>query len=269
MDFLETLTEVTQRVKATITPLIKTSQAQQTYGTGAGGDPKKHIDLQAEKAIIETLVEHDVSFTLISEEMGIKTYGQNPTLYVTADPLDGTTNTLRGLPFACTSIAISRAPALNAIEAAVVADLFHDATYLAQRNLGAFRNYQKVTPAQTSSLHEAVVGLDFNTYQVAELTDRLNKLLTQTKHLRHLGANALELCYVADGTTDAFVDLRGKLRTTDIAAATLILQEAGATITTPENTPLTNPLGPTETVQFIATANAALHETILKTLGKA
>jgi myo-inositol-1(or 4)-monophosphatase len=81
--------------------------------------------------------------------------------------------------------------------------------------------------------------------------------------------NALELCYVADGTTDAFVDLRGKLRTTDMAAATLILREAGATITTPENTPLANPLSPTETVEFIASANTVLHQIILETLRKA
>lgn len=269
MDLLETLTEATQRVKAIVTPLIKTPQAHKTYGTGAGGDPKKHIDLQAEKAIIETLTEHDLSFTLISEEAGTATYGANPTLYVTTDPLDGTTNTLRGIPFACTSIAISKTPHLNNIQAAAIADLFHDATYLAQRNLGAYRNYQKITPAKTTALSDAVIGIDLNTYKVAHLAAQLSTLLTQTKHTRHLGANALELCYVADGTTDAFIDLRGKLRTTDMAAATLILQEAGATITTPENTPLTNPLSPTETVAFIATGNSNLHQTILKALKKA
>lgn len=269
MDLLEILTETTQHVKATITPLIRTPLAQKTYGTGAGGDPKRHIDIQAEKAIIETLTEHGLSFTLISEEAGTKTYGQNPTIYVTTDPLDGTTNTLRGIPFACTSIAISKTPHLDTVQAAAVADLFHDTTYLAQRNLGAFRNYQKITPAQTTDLAEAVIGLDLNAYKATELTAKLNQILTQTKHIRHLGANALELCYVADGTTDAFIDLRGKLRTTDMAAATLIIQEAGAIITTPENTPLANPLSPTETVKFIAAGNSSLHRTILKTIEKA
>jgi myo-inositol-1(or 4)-monophosphatase len=269
MDWLEILTETTQHIKAAVTPLIKTPQAQKTYGTGAGGDPKKHIDLQAEKALIETLTEHNINFTLISEETGTKQYGKKPTYQVTTDPVDGTTNTLRGIPFACTSIAISKIPRLDAIQAAAVADLFHDATYLAQKNLGAYRNYQKITPTQTTNLAKAVIGIDLNTYKVAELSTKLNQLLTQTKHTRHLGANALELCYVADGTTDAFIDIRGKLRTTDIAAATLITQEAGATITTPQNTPLTNPLSPTEKVAFIATGNTNLHQTILKTLRKA
>jgi len=269
MDWLEILTETTQHIKATITPLIKTPIAQKTYGTGAGGDLKKYIDLQAEKALTETLTEHKINFTLISEESGTKRYGSKPTYYVTTDPIDGTTNTLRGIPFACTSIAISKAPRIDAVHAAAVADLFHDTTYLAQKNLGAYRNYQKITPVQTSSLAEAIVGLDLNTYKVAELSAKLNALLTKTRHIRHLGANALELCYVADGTTDAFLDIRGKLRTTDIAAATLIIKEAGAIITTPQNTPLTNPLSPTEKVAFIAAGNTGLHQTILKTLKKA
>jgi myo-inositol-1(or 4)-monophosphatase len=269
MDWLEILAEASQRIKAVTTPLIKTPIAQKTYGVGAGGDAKKHIDLQAEKALVETLVEHDLSFTLISEESGVKKYGADPTHYVTADPIDGTTNTLRGIPFACTSIAISKTPQLDAIDAAAVADLFHDAIYIAQKNLGAYRNYQKIAPSQTTSLADAVIGIDLNTYKIPELSAKLNHLLTSTNHTRHLGANALELCYVADGSTDAFLDLRGKLRTTDIAAATRIIQEAGAIITTPQNRPLTSPLSPKETVSFIAAGNIKLHQTLLETLQKA
>ncbi len=59
-------------------------------------------------------------------------------------------------------------------------------------------------------------------------------LIAQTKHIRHYGANALELCYVAEGLTDAFVDLRGRLRTTDVAAGFLIIKEAGGLVTTPD-----------------------------------
>ncbi len=269
MDWLEILNETTQRIKETIIPLIRTSIAGKTYGIGAGGDPKKHIDLQAEKSLTETLLENDVDFTLISEESGIRRYGSKPAYYVTTDPIDGTTNTLRGIPFACTSVAISKTRNLDAVLAAAVADFFHDATYLAQENLGAYRNRQKIAPAQTTSLAEAIIGVDLNAYQVTELSAKLNRLLTQSRHIRHLGANALELCYVADGTTDAFVDIRGKLRTTDIAAASFIINEAGATITTPRNTALKNPLSPAEKVAFIATGNISLHQTILEALKKA
>jgi fructose-1,6-bisphosphatase/inositol monophosphatase family enzyme len=68
---------------------------------------------------------------------------------------------------------------------------------------------------------------------------------------------------VADGTTDAFIDIRGKLRTTDMAAAWLITKEAGAKITTPEGKPLNIKLDPKQTVAFIAAANQKIHKTIL------
>ena len=269
MDWFEILTETTQRIKASVVPLIKTPTADKTLGIGAGGDQKKYIDTQAENALIETLIENKISFTLISEESGIKKYGANPLYYVTADPVDGTTNILRGLPFACTSVAISRTPRLDSIEAGVVADFFHDVTYLAQKQVGSYRNYQKISPTKTTSLKEALIGLDLNSCGIGEIHKILEGLLTQTKHIRHLGANALELCYVADGTTDAFIDIRGRIRTTDIAAASLIVQEAGAEITTLGNTPLTNNLDPGERLRFVASGNEDLHHRILGIIEKA
>jgi myo-inositol-1(or 4)-monophosphatase len=263
------LTEAAERIKTVVKQLMATSNAEKTYGIGAGGDPKKHIDLEAEKALVETLNEHSVNFTLISEESGVQHYGSKPTCYVTADPIDGTTNILRGLPFACTSIAISRTRRLDSIQAAAVADLFHDTLYLAEKERGAFRNDQKINPSKTSKLSEAVIGVDLNTCKIANLTVKLNQLLAKTKHIRHLGANALELCYVADGTTDAFIDIRGKLRTTDIAAATLIMLEAGAIVTTPDNNTLRNTLSPRERASFIAAGNKELHKIILEDLQQA
>jgi myo-inositol-1(or 4)-monophosphatase len=135
--------------------------------------------------------------------------------------------------------------------------------------MGSYRNSKKISPSETPNLSEALIGLDLNTLDFTELSRNLSILLTKCRHIRHLGANALELCYVADGTTDAFIDIRGKLRTTDIAAATLIIQEAGALITTPNNTPLTNNLYPTERVSFIATGNTNLHQAITGMLEKA
>ncbi|MGW8289440.1 MAG: inositol monophosphatase family protein, partial [Candidatus Bathyarchaeia archaeon] len=91
----------------------------------------------------------------------------------------------------------------------------------------------------------------------------LIRLIQETKHIRHFGANALELCYVADGTTDAFIDIRGKLRTTDLAAAYLIVKEAGGKITTPTGDPLEAKLDPKQTVKFVSSGNQKIHKTIL------
>jgi len=237
------------------------------FGTGAGGDAMKKIDLVAEKALIEVLEDHEASCTLISEETGTRKIGpQSADFYLTTDPLDGTTNAVRGLPFMATSMAVSRAPYLQDIETALVSDLFHNVTYTAQRDQGAYRNKKRIRPSTTSSPEEAVVGVDFNTFRIGELVASLEGVLVRTKHLRHLGANALEICYVADGTTDAFIDIRGKLRVTDVAAAHLILLEAGGIMVTPEGTELNVPLDAAQRVSFIAVANKKLYETIRRLL---
>lgn len=264
-DWLQILVECQKSVKKQITPLLKTlNQPQPNLGLGAGGDPIKQIDLAAENAIITPLKEHEISFTLISEESGIKKYGEKPNeCFVTTDPIDGTTNLMRGIPFYATSIAVSTQPNLRTVHTALVADLFHDITYTAQKGKGAYRNAKRITPSRNYMLEEAVIGVDLNTYKVSKIAPQLSGLIHKTKHIRHFGANALELCYVADGTTDAFIDIRGKLRATDMSAAWLIVEEAGAKMTTPTGKPLNIKLDPKQKIAFIAAANPKIHATIL------
>ena len=265
ISWLQILTQCRGNIQEQIAPLLRNlEQPQPNLGIGAGGDPVKKIDMVAENAIINTLRKHEISFTLISEESGVKEYGEKADeCYVTTDPIDGTTNLMRGVPFYATSIAISREPLLNKIHTALVADLFHGITYTAQKGHGGYRNYQKITPSNNISLEEAVIGIDLNSYKVQRIIPQLTLLIQRTKHIRHFGANALELCYVADGTTDAFIDIRGKLRTTDVAAAWLIIEEVGAIITTPDGKPLDVKLDPRQNVEFVAAGNHEIHETIL------
>jgi myo-inositol-1(or 4)-monophosphatase len=264
-DWLKILVHCKDNVKARIRPHFKTlSEPQPDLGKGAGGDPMKPIDLAAEKAIVEILQQHVTSFTLISEESSVKEFGEKPKqCYVTVDPIDGTTNLVRGLPFYASSIAISTMPALSTVFAALVTDLFHDTTYTALEGKGAYRDGKEITPSALTSLEEAVIGLDLNSYKVKEIAPQLTSLIQKTKHIRHFGANALELCYVADGLTDAFVDIRGKLRVTDMAAGFLIVKEAGGTITTPEGHALDVKLDPKQKIKFIAAGNKQMHKTIL------
>ncbi len=267
MDRLSLLKKCAQNIREQALPLIAKPEAAKTYGTGAGGDQMKKIDLIAEKALIEVLEENEAPCTLISEESGTKKIGQKPSeYYLTTDPIDGTTNAIRGLPFVATSLATSKTKNISDIDTALVSDILHNITYTARRGQGAHRNEQKIRPSTTSSLEEAVIGMDLGTPKKKELTPYFITLLQKTRHLRHLGANALEICYVADGTTDAFIDIRGKLRVTDAAAAYLILLEAGGTMTTPEGKELNAQLTPTQLVSFIATANKQLHEVIRRFL---
>ncbi|MFQ6064487.1 MAG: inositol monophosphatase family protein [Candidatus Bathyarchaeia archaeon] len=267
MNQLALLKECAQKIAEKALPLVAKPEAAKTYGRGAGGDQMKKIDLIAEKALIEVLEENNASCTLISEESGTKKIGSEPSeYYLTTDPIDGTTNAVRGLPFVATSLATSRTKNISDIDTALVSDILHNVTYTATRGQGAHRNGQKIKPSIISSLKETVIGIDLGTPKSKESIPNFVALLQKTKHLRHLGANALEICYVADGTTDAFIDVRGKLRVTDVAAAYLILLEAGGTMTTPEGKGLDVPLTPTQTVSFIATANKQLHEVVASLL---
>jgi len=257
------LFESAEKIRVAVMPFFQ-KRERKSLGIGAGGDEIKQIDLVAEEALINVLAEHKVSYTLISEESGIKKFGATPEqFYVTVDPLDGSTNANRGVPFMATSIAVSKKPELASVEFALVSDLYHDIVYFAERGQGAFRNNEAITPSPLTVLSDALIGVDFNTYRIAELASKLTRVVKEVKHLRHLGANALELCYVADGTTDGFIDIRGKLRVTDMAAAYLIIREAGAIITTPEGMTLNAELHPQRRVSFIAAGNKTLYQKIL------
>jgi myo-inositol-1(or 4)-monophosphatase len=264
-DWAQIFLDCKQNILANVCPLLKTQkEPQPDLGVGAGGDKTKLVDLSAEKAIVEVFLQQDVSFTLVSEESGIKEYGIKPKgCYVTVDPVDGTTNLVRGLPFFCSSIAISRRPFLSDVYAAMVIDLCRGITYTATRGEGAYRDETRIVTSTVTSLAEAVIGLDLNSYKVKELVPLLSDLIQSTRHIRHFGANALELCFVAEGLTDAFVDIRGKLRTTDVAAGFLILKEAGGTISTINGKSVDAELDPAQTLIFVASGNNKIHEKIL------
>jgi myo-inositol-1(or 4)-monophosphatase len=254
-----------KNLKTHMQPLLKTLKAPQPdLGFGAGGDSMKPVDLAAEKAIVESLLQNDVSFTLVSEESGIKEFGVGPRdCYVTVDPIDGTTNLVRGLPFYCSSIAVSSDQTSSSVFAASVIDLQHDIDYMAFEGKGAFRGTVKIAPSVTKNLDEAVIGLDLNTYKMKSLAPQLSLLIHETKHIRHFGANALELCYVADGLIDAFIDIRGKLRATDVAASFFILKKAGGIVSSLDGKPIDVKLDPKETVKFVASGNGEIHYRIL------
>ena len=268
MDWTEILLECSQKMRKAALRYYGCPKAAVGFGVGAGGDTSKRIDLAAEKALIDCLNKHGVSCTLVSEEAGTKQIGFGSSeIHVVTDPVDGTTNAVHGLPFSANVIAVSSSPRLRDVETAIVHDIIHDVVYTAQKGGGAFRNGKPVKPSETADIEDAVIGVDLNTLKVEELLAKLKGLLKAGKHFRHFGANALEICYVADGTSDAFVDIRGKLRVTDMVASYLILREAGGILVTPEGKELDAPLDATQRLSFIAASNRSMYEAIAEALG--
>jgi myo-inositol-1(or 4)-monophosphatase len=264
-DWQQIFTECKSKIEIAIKPCLKNLKTTQpNLGIGAGGDLMKPVDLAAETAIVDTLLGNDVSFTLISEESGIKKFGAKPEdCFLTVDPIDGTTNLMHGLPFFASSMGVSNKPELSNVYAGMVIDLAHDVTYTAFKGEGAYRNRKKMEPSKTTSLDEAVVGIDLNTFKSKAVFPKVATLIENIKHIRHYGANALEICYVANGLTDAFIDLRGKIRTTDVAAGFLILKEAGGVVTISDNQTLNLKLDPSQKLSFIASGNLQIHKKIV------
>jgi myo-inositol-1(or 4)-monophosphatase len=264
-DWQQILLECKTSIQTAIQPLLATiREPQPNLGLGAGGDLMKPVDLAAENAIVQTLQKNGVSFTLVSEESGIKEYGaDSKSCYVCADPIDGTTNLIRGLPFYCSSIAVSNTPDLEGVYAGTVIDLVHDEVFYAFKGKGAYRDGQRIYTSKTQALDDATIGLDLNAYKAKLNMTIAANLIENVKHTRHFGANALEVSHVAAGLTDAFIDLRNKIRTTDVAAGFLIAKESGAIVTDADNRPINVPLDPRQTLNFVASANKEIHKQIL------
>lgn len=170
-------------------------------------------DLVADAAARAVL--DDAGVGVLSEESG--EHRIDAPLVVVVDPLDGSTNASRHLPWYATSLcAVDR----EGPRAAVVANLVSGRRYEARRGGGATVDGVAVRPSGCRQLDEAMVGLS-----------GLPPRHLGWRQFRALGAVALDLCAVADGTLDGFVDCSPDAHGVwDYAGALLICQEAGAAV---------------------------------------
>ena len=227
---LQLLRNACVEVQKEVMTLVGTPIGNTTFGVGAGGDVSRKIDIIAENTVMNYMKRHGKNPTIIGEECGI-VEGDSGDGYLIMDALDGTTNATRGIPFFCCSLAYAPDPKLSAIEDSAVIDLPSGDLYYASKNQGAFLNGDKIHVNEYDKINfEDLVG-GINISGVS--TDMFTKLLpyiTCMNHIRHYGANALELCYLARGFLDLFIDLRKKIRPTDMAASYLIVKESGGII---------------------------------------
>jgi fructose-1,6-bisphosphatase/inositol monophosphatase family enzyme len=184
------------------------------WGPSGRRDGQYAADLIADAAALDVLRRAGVG--VLSEESGLEN-GALP-IVVVVDPLDGSTNASRGIPWFATSLcAFDRdGPRVSVVANQAAARV----RYQAVRGGGAWRDGETIAPSPTTNLHEAVVGISGYPAQ-----------LIGWWQFRSLGAAALDLCLVADGTLDGFVDCsRSAHGIWDYAGALLICREAGARI---------------------------------------
>ena len=262
---LEVLREACKEVYKTMQGFIGTPEGNQQLGIGAGGDLSRKIDIKAEEVVIKTIRRFGLSPTIIGEECGTIS-GQEG--YLIIDPIDGTANAAAGLPFYCCSLAYALENRLSSVMHAAIMDLARGELFIAKRNEGAYLNDVKITTkSEERQGTDLIIGMNISRSSSDDIS-ALSKLIKISDHVRLFGANALELCYLSKGSLDAYVDLRGRIRSTDMAAAYLILKEAGGLVFSLENQLLDAELGVNSKMSFIAVKNNDVYNFILNALSE-
>ncbi|MCL7410691.1 MAG: bifunctional fructose-bisphosphatase/inositol-phosphate phosphatase [Methanosarcinaceae archaeon] len=259
-DYLKLCDLASQAAADAIEDMVGSSDAYTTVYMGADGTPTKKIDAAAEDAIFTILKDDGRSMRLLSEEAGDIMIGEGdkPDFSIILDPLDGTYNAAFGIPFYCVSIAIAK-PDLSGTTFGYVQNLANGDTYHAGVSKGSYLNGKSISPSGNSDIHEFCISV----YGYRPHVERTSMLCKGVRRIRVLGSVALELCYVASGRMDAFVDVRRALRLTDVAAGIFILEKAGGMVSNELGDPLKLPNGLMNRVDMVA-SNGHAHIDILK-----
>ncbi|MEM2740014.1 MAG: inositol monophosphatase family protein [Candidatus Bathyarchaeia archaeon] len=187
------------------------------------------IDLDVEASIAGMLRQRLKNATLITEERGIISWGGGGPPILILDPIDGSTNLFRGYSLYSLSLAIANGSSWDTIESGVVVNPLLDEVFEACRGTGAYLNGEPMKTSSISSLDNAMIAIDLNFKEAIDSStaSSILDILGRAAHVRCIGSDALEICMVAAGRLEAFIDLRGVLRLTDFAAAGFILEESG------------------------------------------
>jgi len=247
---LEISRQVADKIRKAITAIAR-EEAGVEVGMGKDGTPTKKVDRVAENAALEVLRQYDVR--VVSEESGIVGDGD---IIVALDPVDGTFNATRGIPVYSVALCFSTGEKLGNTFFGYVMNLATGVEYWADEV--AYRNNEQINVSKQDSLKcNAIMYYPHKEYGF--------------KRMRIFGSAALEICFVADGSMDCFVDIRrgggnGLLRVYDVAASLYIAEKAGATVTDDKGKSIWNKKFTMEERFKLVVANRRLHSKLLEVL---
>jgi myo-inositol-1(or 4)-monophosphatase len=233
--WLELCRQVAGDIRGALGALPTRVEREESRGIGKGGDETTAIDEAAEAAAVrrlEELHETGIEFLLVSEELGERSFGGAPTLRVVVDPIDGSVNSKRGIPFFSLSVAVAEGPSMRDVVFGYVYDFGTGEEWLAERGRGVFLDGE---PLDGIGPKDDIEILSFEATMTSFVAAKSAAFLGLAPRMRIMGSLALSLCHLAAGRIDAVVSLK-PIRSVDIAAGQLLCAERGIVLALPDVT---------------------------------
>jgi myo-inositol-1(or 4)-monophosphatase len=193
-------------------------EREPVVGAGLGGDETTAIDQAAEEVILARV--REAAGAVVSEEIG--RIGEGLPLVV-VDPIDGSLNAKRGIPFFSLSIAVAEGETMDDVLFGFVYDFGSREEWTARRGDGAWLDGR---PLGALKPKEEIEILSFEATRTSLVAQEAPKVAELAYRLRIMGSLALSLCHLAAGRVDAVCSLKAA-RAVDIAAAQLLCRELG------------------------------------------
>lgn len=235
-NWLETCRLCVADIREVLADLPTRAEREPVLRLGEGGDDTTAIDQAAEDAVVARLAARGGDFVLVSEELGVRAFGQGGRAHVVVDPIDGSVNAKRGIPYFALSVAVSEGPTMGDVVFGYVYDFGSGEEWRAERGGGAYLDGLALGAQRPKDTIEI---LSFEATTTAAIADRIGAILGVAGRLRVMGSLALSLCHLAAGRVDGVVSLK-PARSVDIAAAQLLVRECGLAIELFEDPPFEN-----------------------------
>ena len=256
-DWLVASREAKAAVARALAELPTRIEREPGIGQGEGGDETTAIDAAAEAAVVsvlERLHEGGIDFTLVSEELGERRYGDGE-LRLVLDPIDGSMNAKRGVPFFAVSLAVAEGSTMGDVFFGYVFDFGTQEEWTARRGDGAFLNGARLGGPGPKG---AIEMLAFEATTTDLVAAQIPDMVGLADRTRVMGSLALSLCHLAAGRMDGVCSLK-PARSVDIAAAQLLVREQGLAIDLPDASPFESaPLDLEPRSRVVAAATPAL-----------
>jgi myo-inositol-1(or 4)-monophosphatase len=221
-DWLELCREAVADVDAVLARLPTRAEREPVVGAGLGGDDTTAIDKAAEDAILARV--REAAGAVVSEEVG-RLGGEGLPLVV-VDPIDGSLNAKRGIPFFSLSIAVAEGETMDDVVFGFVHDFGSGEQWTATRGGGAQLDGEPLGAVRPK---DEVEILSFEATLTSLVARDAPKVADLAQRLRIMGSLALSLCHLAAGRVDAVCSLK-PARSVDIAAAQLLCREVGVEV---------------------------------------